>query len=142
VIIATGDEKILLVRQCHNGKNLWLAPGGAIEPGENSHDAAIREVLEETGLVISVGRLLWHIEEVSEDRGQRFVNYFMCEVIGGVPSLGEDPELGDEQVLEGMGFFSREEMQALENVFPEYLKDELWERLADEGQEDTYKVRT
>jgi len=33
----------------HVGRNTWEAPGGHIEPGENSLDAAKRELMEETG---------------------------------------------------------------------------------------------
>jgi 8-oxo-dGTP diphosphatase len=31
----------------------WMAPGGHVEPGELTHEAAIREIKEETGLDVS-----------------------------------------------------------------------------------------
>jgi 8-oxo-dGTP pyrophosphatase MutT (NUDIX family) len=43
------DEGRLLVAR-HVEGNRWTTPGGAIEPGESPRDAAIRELLEETGL--------------------------------------------------------------------------------------------
>ncbi|MEG2200108.1 MAG: NUDIX hydrolase, partial [Anaerovorax sp.] len=76
VIIRNGDGKILMVRQSHEGRSIWMAPGGGIEAGETSAEAAVREVKEETGLDIKIGNLLWHVEDVTPERGQRFVNFF------------------------------------------------------------------
>jgi 8-oxo-dGTP pyrophosphatase MutT (NUDIX family) len=140
IIIADDEGRVLLVRQHHEGKDIWMAPGGGIEDGENSRDAAIREVLEETGLIIHVGRLLWHVEEVSE-RGQRFVNFFLGKIIGGQPELGSDPELGEDQVLDELKFFSKEEVDGLEHVYPGYLRDELWDALAEEPGGNAYRIR-
>lgn len=51
VIIVDSTGRILVVR--HNyGTKLWGLPGGKIEPGEEPADAAIRETLEETHLII------------------------------------------------------------------------------------------
>ncbi|WP_406072605.1 NUDIX domain-containing protein [Streptomyces sp. NBC_01020] len=35
------------------------SPGGRVEPGETAAEAAVREVLEESGLRVSVGELPW-----------------------------------------------------------------------------------
>jgi 8-oxo-dGTP pyrophosphatase MutT (NUDIX family) len=141
VVIRNEEGKLLLVRQHHDGKDIWMAPGGAIEAGESSRDAAIREVLEETGLIIHVGRLLWHVEDVSDERGQRFVNFFIGHIIGGKAELGEDPELGGEQVLDELKFFSRAEIAGIEHLYPDYLRDEIWDELAAETDRDAYKMR-
>lgn len=51
VIVVDSTGSILVVR--HNyGTKLWGLPGGKIEPGEEPTDAAIRETLEETHLII------------------------------------------------------------------------------------------
>ncbi|MDR1954116.1 MAG: NUDIX hydrolase [Clostridiales Family XIII bacterium] len=141
VVIPNGEGKILLVRQHHDGKDIWMAPGGAIEAGESSRDAAIREVLEETGLIIHVGRLLWHVEEISDERGQRFVNFFIGSIIGGKAELGEDPELGDNQVLDELEFFSRAEIADIAHIYPDYLRDEVWDELAAETGREVYRIR-
>jgi 8-oxo-dGTP pyrophosphatase MutT (NUDIX family) len=141
VIIPDEAGNILLVRQRHEDREIWMPPGGAIEAGESSRDAAIREVMEETGLIIHVGRLLWHVEEVSEVRGQRFVNFFVGNIIGGRAELGSDPELGDMQVLDGLRFFSKEETAALDNLYPEMLRSEVWPLLNESGATGAYRIR-
>lgn len=68
-------NRMLMVCQHHEDRDIWMVPGGGIEEGESSLEAAVREVDEETGLDVQIEKLLWHVEEVSE-RGQRFVNFF------------------------------------------------------------------
>ena len=68
-IVLDDRKRMLLVRQHHDGKDIWMVPGGTIEEGESAADAALREVKEETNLDIGLDGLLWHVEEVSE-RGQ------------------------------------------------------------------------
>ena len=129
VIVLDEDNRILMVKQEHPERTVWMVPGGGIEEGENSAQAAAREVLEETGLEVEILGLIWHVEEVS-DRGQRFVNFFKARVAGGELKLGEDPEFSeDEQVLAQVRFMSRDEVAGLENLYPEFLREELWQHL-------------
>lgn len=129
VIVLDDDNRILMVRQDHPERIVWMVPGGSIEEGESSAQAAVREVLEETGLEIETCGLIWHVEEVSE-RGQRFVNFFRAKVTGGELKLGTDPEFSEEdQVLAEIRFMTRDEVAELENVYPEFLRGELWEHL-------------
>jgi 8-oxo-dGTP diphosphatase len=130
VIIPDEEGRVLMVKQVHEGRDLWLVPGGGIEAGENSKEAAVREVREETGLEVKIKRLIWHVEEVSEERGQRFVNFFLAELGGGTLGLGKDPEFDeDHQVLREVKFLSKKEIMSLERVYPDLLKNELWEAL-------------
>jgi len=142
-VVLDGLSRVLMVRQSHEGKDIWMVPGGAIEEGENAAEAAVREVKEETGLDVTIKSLLWHAEEVSEKRGQRFVNFFLAEPAGGALALGRDPERDiDGQALMEARFMTREEIRALETVYPEYLKDELWDVLAKcEDKWDSFKIR-
>ncbi|TWD79668.1 ADP-ribose pyrophosphatase YjhB (NUDIX family) [Kribbella amoyensis] len=50
--------RILLIRHERLGLTRWELPGGHIEPGESTVQAAIRETQEETGLHVVPGRLL------------------------------------------------------------------------------------
>ena len=142
VIIENDEQKILMVKQEHPERTVWMVPGGGIEEGETAAEAVVREMKEETGLDVTVGPMIFHIEEVSEKRGQRFVNFFMATVAGGDMHLGMDPEFDAEhQVLKELKFLSREEIQALPHVYPEFLRDEVWELLDAGKLYDAFRSR-
>ncbi len=126
VIVLDEEGRMLLVKQHHEDKDIWMVPGGGIEEGESSSQAAAREVKEETGLDVQVSRLVWHVEEVS-DRGQRFVDFFMADIVGGELGLGMDPEFDENgQVLREVKFLTREEIKGIKYLYPEYLREEFW----------------
>lgn len=53
LVYALRDEQVLLVRRnSEPNRGLWVAPGGKLERGESPVECAVREMREETGLVI------------------------------------------------------------------------------------------
>jgi len=73
------NDKILLVKQNY-GRRHWSLPGGKLEPGESIEEAAIREVKEETGLEIRLGRLVGLYSKPAENG---LAICFEGEVVGG-----------------------------------------------------------
>src|SRR4051794_5235641 len=75
------DERgrLLLIRRGHDpGRGLWSLPGGRIEPGEDDPAALVREMAEETGLVVAPGRLVGTVV-----RGRYVIADYLCEPTGG-----------------------------------------------------------
>src|SRR5258706_1743309 len=50
-LVFNGQGRVLLVRPSRR-ENVWVAPGGAVDPDEQPQDAVVREVWEETGLLV------------------------------------------------------------------------------------------
>ena len=103
VTIITFDDqgRILLARHADTG--VWVAPGGSIDPHESPADAAVREMWEETGLVVEPIRLLgvyggpeFQVTYSNGDEVSYLMTVFECRVIGGTmrPDRVETLELG------------------------------------------------
>jgi 8-oxo-dGTP pyrophosphatase MutT (NUDIX family) len=65
-VFVVNNNRVLLHR--HKKLQLWLPPGGHIEPHELPDDAAIRETLEETGVPIRLLGYDDYVESFGEPR--------------------------------------------------------------------------
>ena len=73
LLVIDPRERILLFRFEHSqgalaGQQFWATPGGGLDPGESYAQAACRELLEETGLVV---------DDPGPEVGQRIVTFQM-----------------------------------------------------------------
>lgn len=88
--------KVLLVKR---GKQPsigeWSIPGGLVELGETLHEAVVREVHEETGLLVEPLMLLKLFERIIPDETGRILYHYiladyLCRVISGKKKAGSD----------------------------------------------------
>ena len=99
VIVA--DGRVLLLKHRDSVGDWYSLPGGGQKHGETLEEAVRRECLEETGLQVRMGRLLFvrdyiaqHHEFADEDGEAHQVELmFECELVDGVtPVLGVAPD--------------------------------------------------
>ena len=84
-VILDEEARILL---CHRtDRDMWNLPGGKVEPHEATWEAVAREVEEETGLRVQVGKL---IGVYAVPQKQDIVFNFLCRATGG--ALRRSPE--------------------------------------------------
>jgi len=85
-VIRDDQGRLLLIQRGHEpALGRWSLPGGRLEPGETSAQAVVREVREETGLIIVAGNLLATI-----DLGHFVVDDYTATVVGGELRAGDD----------------------------------------------------
>jgi 8-oxo-dGTP pyrophosphatase MutT (NUDIX family) len=83
------DAKLLLL-QCsfRDGTMFWMLPGGGREEHEDELACVEREVLEETGLVVRVIRLLSDVPAEPPDGTYTRWRTYECTVVGGEAAPG------------------------------------------------------
>lgn len=91
VIRDGGGRLLLILRGRPPGAGRWSIPGGRVEPGESDAAALVREVREETGLVVQPGRLVGELEIPNPDRDVVYeVADYVATVVGGELLPGDD----------------------------------------------------
>jgi len=107
VLVVDDEDRLLLGirdKEPHRGK--WVLPGGRIEPFETIEDAARREILEEAGLEIRVGRRIDVVEIIDPPHEHRVIVYTLASPVGGAVRGSSD--------LSTARFFARDEIRALD----------------------------
>lgn len=88
-----GIEVVLASRRTRRGELAWGLAKGGIEEGESHEEAAVREVLEETGLTAEIEASLGETKYfyVWEDtRIRKTVHFFLMRHTGGDPADHDD----------------------------------------------------
>jgi len=78
VVVDDAGRYLLVRRGREPSKGLWSIPGGKVEPGESDEQATAREVLEETGLRVTVGDFVGHVERPAPGGRVFSIRDFVC----------------------------------------------------------------
>jgi len=88
-----GAWHVLLIRRGWEPyAGCWALPGGHLDVGEQTHVAARRELLEETGLDADALRYVGVYAAPDRDPRGRYVNFAYTQIVHGTP----DPTAGDD----------------------------------------------
>jgi 8-oxo-dGTP diphosphatase len=85
------DGRVLVLRRTGaHGAGTWGLPGGHQEFGESPEDTAVRETLEETGLVVRPTVRLGFTDDPMPEIGRHYVTLFVgCARVEGEAELRE-----------------------------------------------------
>jgi 8-oxo-dGTP pyrophosphatase MutT (NUDIX family) len=87
-LVLDSERRALLVRPAH--REIWVTPGGAVDPDEAPQDALVREVWEETGLLVEPTQLLgvfggpeYRVWYANGDEVGYVMSVFACRITSG-----------------------------------------------------------
>lgn len=94
------NGRILMARHAQHGREYYVLPGGAIEPGETPEEAVCRELLEECCVQ---GKIVRKLGEYLYSDGKKVRYTYEMDIGEQEPILGEDPEVDPENpILNGV----------------------------------------
>ena len=118
-VVLIEADKVALIERHRAGRHYYVFPGGGMDEDETPEQAAVREMEEETGLRVTVQRMVAEIHF-----GLSIQYYYLAERVGGEFGTGGGEEYTDadpEDPTEGVYvpvWMSLEELSTHENVYP------------------------
>ncbi len=95
--VIVDEGRVLLVRRGKEPmKGHWTLPGGLLELGESLHAGVVREVREETGLIVEPVELVELLERIHREGERVRYHYviadYLCRVAGGSLQAASDAD--------------------------------------------------
>jgi len=137
-VVVTDLASVLLLADTDPGvagSRWWVTPGGGIDAGETDRQAAVRELAEETGLVIDEGSLIGPVaeREVVHGYSDRILtqqeSFFVVVVAGPFEPVPAGLTASEEERLDGWAWHRLDALDALsEPVWPGVIPQLVIER--------------
>lgn len=121
------DGKVLILRESSiyedgTNANKYDVVGGRLEPGEKFDESLLREVKEETGLIVSIEKPFFVSEWRPIVRGEQWQVvgiFFKCSIVSGNVELSQDHD--DYQWMDPKEFEKYDLIENLKTPFERYL---------------------
>jgi ADP-ribose pyrophosphatase YjhB (NUDIX family) len=95
-VVVDGGRVLLIRRGTEPLKGQWSLPGGMLELGESLTAGVVREVREETGLVVEVVELVELLDRIHREQDRVRYHYviadYLCCVTGGALQAASDAD--------------------------------------------------
>lgn len=121
--VAIQNGKLLLHRTPTD--NFWSLPGGRVDLFEFSRETLLREMLEEIGKTVSVGNLLWVVENFFEYDNIKYheIGFYYQMEISNLENQDDFIVIEDETEL----LFHWEEIDKINHgsIYPEFITKDL-----------------
>lgn len=116
VLLIDSDDRLLLMHHLRTDRGfVWVPPGGGLEPGESPEKAAVREIAEETTLVLdTLGPCVWiRRSRLPGEPVLHVEHFFVARVAAGVEiSTDQNSDTAELAWLIGHRWWSLDEIQA------------------------------
>ncbi len=89
ILIRKGEDYLLIKRASEPDRGVWSVPGGMVEIGEETKEAAVREAEEETGLEVEILEDLGVVDKIVRDEAGRVKYHFVIIDYLAEPVAGE-----------------------------------------------------
>lgn len=105
-VVCDGGRILVLRRAGAHGSGTWGLPGGHQEFGESPESTAVRETLEETGLVVRPTARLGFTDDPMPEIGRHYVTLFI-----GCARLDGEPELRESEKATALAWLTPDELR-------------------------------
>lgn len=120
LVLAPDGSALLLLERTSPGSTSparWCTPGGGIEPGESAAEAAIRELREETGLLVDavgapVDEIGVAVDDPSVDHEVALGTYFVVRVPARFDPTSSDWTADEHLSIERWAWWTAEALEA------------------------------